>query len=694
MILKRTVFCIMFFSLISVSNAQISGKVIDAETNAPLTGAHISIEKANRITATDFEGRFMFKGIEFGNYDLIVTYIGYKEARISIRVREGYETRKDILLTPVEYQVAEAVITGSRVQVSRNNNPLTVSVIPREELEESGESSILPIISERVPGVFVSERGITGFGVSGGAAGQISIRGVSGSPNTRVLMLIDGHPQFMGIFGHPLPDSYVTSDAEKVEVIRGPASLLYGSNAMGGVINIITRKQQNDGWSGNARVSFGSYLTQKYMGSIGYKKGKFSVFASANHDETQGHRAGSEFYINNGFLKLGYQISANFKLNADGNIAKFKSYDPGTDDAPNIDPRHWVDILRGMGSISLENSFSNAEGEIKYYYNFGKHDIYDGFYSTDHNMGLMMYESFQPFRKSTLTIGFDFQENAGYAEQRNPRGEKIAEITDRSISEAGTYLYYQQGIGSMIILTGGIRWQASEQFGNEWIPQAGISVLASESTTFKASASKGFRSPTIRELYLWASANPDLKPESMWNYEAGWIQQILKDKASIELTAYYSEGSNLIMTIGRFPNVNNENSGSFEHYGIEFSGRVNILKNFNIHTNYAYLHMETPIIGAPEHQLFLGGRYIAGKFSFNVSLNYIGELYTQTSPTETKEFYSTLNTGIGYQVNRFLKVFVRGDNLLDRQYEINYGYPMPGITLFGGLEVSFRPPAK
>lgn len=682
---------IMLLFLAHVTFAQISGRVLDAETKAPLSGAHISVAKTKRIIATDFEGKFSFSEIMPGDYDLRITYIGYEEASVRVQVKEGSETFKEILLTPAEYEVAEAVVTGSRVQVSRNNTPLTVTVIPRQELEESGESAILPVISERVPGVFVTERGITGFGIAEGAAGQISIRGVSGSPNTRVLMLIDGHPQFMGIFGHPLPDSYVTSDAEKVEVIRGPASLLYGSNAMGGVINIITRKQQNDGWSGNARVSFGSYLTQKYMGSVGYKKGKFSVFASANHDETQGHRSGSEFYIDNGFLKLGYRINANFKVNVDGNIAKFKSYDPGTVDLPYTDPRHWIDILRGMGSVSIENSFNNAEGEIKYYYNFGEHKVYDGFYSTDHNMGLMMYESFKPFRKSTLTIGFDFQDNAGYAEQRNPQGEKVAEITDRSLSEAGTYLYYQQGIGNRIILTGGIRWQASQQFGTEWVPQAGISFLASENTTFKASASKGFRSPTIRELYLWAPANPDLKPESMWNYEAGWIQQFLQNKASIELTAYYSEGSNLIMTIGRFPNVKNENSGSFKHYGIEFAGRIMLFKSFSIHTNYAYLHMDDPIISAPAHQFFLGGKYVAGKFTFNANLNYIGELFTQISPMEEKEYYSILSAGIGYQVNHFLKAFVRGDNLLDRQYEINYGYPMPGITLFGGLEFSFRP---
>ena len=138
-------------------------------------------------------------------------------------------------------EIEEVVITGSKVEVARKNIPLTVSLISREELEQSTESALLPILGEQIPGLFVTERGVTGFGVATGSAGQINIRGLGGNPTTRVLILIDGHPQFMGLMGHHLPDTYITSDAERVEVIRGPGSILYGSNAFGGVINIITK---------------------------------------------------------------------------------------------------------------------------------------------------------------------------------------------------------------------------------------------------------------------------------------------------------------------------------------------------------------------------------------------------------------------------------------------------------------------
>lgn len=108
---------------------------------------------------------------------------------------------------------------------------------PRPDRSEQ-RIGIVAVLSQHVPGLFVTQKGITGFGVSAGAAGTVNIRGV-GSGN-KVLMLFDGQPQWAGVFGHSLPDTYVASDVERVEVIRGPGSLLYGSNAMGGVVNIIT----------------------------------------------------------------------------------------------------------------------------------------------------------------------------------------------------------------------------------------------------------------------------------------------------------------------------------------------------------------------------------------------------------------------------------------------------------------------
>lgn len=132
----------------------------------------------------------------------------------------------DVIPTDSLINLNGVVVTANKIQVNRGSVPLSISVIEREEIEASSESALLPVLSERVPGLFVTEKGITGFGVSEGAAGTVNVRGVG--QGNKVLMLFDGQPQWAGVFGHALPDTYVASDVERVEVIRGPGSLLYG----------------------------------------------------------------------------------------------------------------------------------------------------------------------------------------------------------------------------------------------------------------------------------------------------------------------------------------------------------------------------------------------------------------------------------------------------------------------------------
>ena len=150
------------------------------------------------------------------------------------------EGSKEAVDTVKRGSLNSVVVTANKTRINRNSVPLNISMIGREDIESSGSSSVLPVLSKLVPGLFVTQKGVTGFGVSEGAAGTINIRGVG--QGNKVLMLLDGQPQWAGIFGHSIPDLYTSSDVERVEVIKGPGSLLYGSNAMGGVINVITRE--------------------------------------------------------------------------------------------------------------------------------------------------------------------------------------------------------------------------------------------------------------------------------------------------------------------------------------------------------------------------------------------------------------------------------------------------------------------
>ena len=596
----------------------------------------------------------------------------------------------------------EVVVTGTKVEVARKNIPLTVSQVPREIFEQAPESALLPVLSEEVPGLFITERGVTGFGVATGAAGQLNMRGLGGNPTTQVLILLDGHPQFMGLMGHHLPDAYVSSDAERVEVIRGPASFLYGSNAFAGVINIITKKQNQDGLEANARLQYGSFNTQKYMASIGYKKKKFNVFASFNHDQTDGHRDTSDFKISNGYLKAAYRFSEHWNLMVDFNLAGYETADPGMTGAP---AGERIDILRGKTSLSLDNKSERLEGAIKLYYNFGDHDISDGWHSVDRMMGVMVYQGLKLLPGNVITLGLDYMNYGGQGSPiitvlRNEDGTvimpptfELSPVNDTWIdmSNTGLYTTVQQQLWDQLTLNGGLRYEMNSTYGNEWIPQAGISWNPSSFTNLKATVSKGYRAPSLRELYLFPPANDNLEPERMISYELGWRQQWGKGLVKTELNAFVNQGKNLIVLVppAAPPPPRYQNSGEFNNKGIEFMINYASPKGIRLHANYTFIHMKTPLPGTPGQNLFASVAYQYKKWQFRTKLQSIFNLYNETGAgvEVVEKDYQLLGVRIAYQVNSFLDLYLAGNNLLDQTYQINFGYPMPGINIMGGVNL-------
>ena len=577
----------------------------------------------------------------------------------------------------------EVVVTGTTAKVNRRNIPMAVSVVNNLQISESSESAILPILNGRVPGLFVTERGVMGFGVATNAAGQISIRGIGGSPTTGVLMLIDGHPQFMGIFGHPLSDSYVASDVEKVEVIRGPASILYGSNAMGGVINIITKKQTKEGFSGNAHLMYGSYNTQKYMVSAGYKNNKISIFGSVNHDQTDGHRPNSDFNITNGYIKLSYDLNNNIHANSDFSLAHFKASDPGPDTI-NAVPGSKLDINRGYWAFTIDNNYEKYSGTAKLFYNFGEHKISDGFHSKDANYGLNIFESLNLLKGSTITLGADYLKYGGIAENELAMGGQGMIFKDTTVYDAGIYGFVQQTLFNKLTINAGLRMQDHQVYGREWVPAGGLAYKISGHSTLKISVGKGFRSPTIQELYIW-NHNMNLSPETIMSYETGLLQTLMDQKLKLELTGYIIKGDNLIINV---PLKGLQNAGKIKNKGLEFSANANLTKNMDLNLTYSYINMKSPVYATPKHHLFLSGSNHFRKYQFMASLEYVNHLDTDPSAETSFQTYVLLNSKISYQVCKFAQLFINAENILNQKYENNIYYPLPGITLFGGIKMS------
>ena len=215
-----------------------------------------------------------------------------------------------------------------------------------------------------------------GYGVSGGAAGGINLRGITGGAG-QLMVLIDGHPQYQGIYGHPISDSYQTMMAERVEVLRGPASVLYGSNAMGGVVNIVTRRPAGHcGTSTNITLGVGSYGTVQTEASNQVRSGRFSSSVAAQYNRTDNHRPRMGFEQYGGYVKLGYDINDHWNAYVDANITRFNASYPGAETSPLYDADQW--ITRGVVSAAIENHYGKTSGALSVYSNFGRHKIDDG----------------------------------------------------------------------------------------------------------------------------------------------------------------------------------------------------------------------------------------------------------------------------------------------------------------------------
>jgi len=167
------------------------------------------------------------------------------------------------------------------------------------------------------------------------------------------------------------------------------------------------------------------------------------------------------------------------------------------------------------------------------------------------------------------------------------------------------------------------------------------------------------------------------------------LQALMNNKINLELNMYYIKGDNLIqveMVDGKPRNVN---TGKIENKGMEIAASYQATSHLRFSANYSLLNMTYKIRTAPEHKLYFGGNYIHNRWSVSSGIQYIGNLYTQTSPQPVKESFTLWNTRISYRILKGMTFFLRGENLLGQSYEIMAGYPMPGTTVFGGIQWHF-----
>jgi outer membrane cobalamin receptor len=588
----------------------------------------------------------------------------------------------------VRYHFNPIVVTATKAAGAQRDLAASISVIGPTQLQQIPSQAVLDLVSAYVPGLYLTEWSVMGYGVAGKAAGKLAVRGIGGTADTHVMILRNGRPDFMGLMGCTIADEFATDGVERIEVVRGPASFLYGSNASAGVINIISQKMEREGFQTRFKTGYGAFNTQKYSVQHGAKLGKVEYNITTARRSTDGHRTDGENKYEGNFFTghIGYQLNPKTSVEANASMADLYLFDPGLITTPKTDD--WYDILRWGGDVTLTHESRFGESYLKWHGNFGKHKFADGWRSADQMIGLMAYHNIRLTDGNTTTVGFDIKQYGGHA-------EGSIDYTEEKIVEYAPYVHIQQLLLRRLIASTGFRLEHHELYGTVAIPKLGLVAHITETNALRFALSKGFRSPSIRELYLFPSHNEDLKPDEVWNIELGYSQQIGRS-LHIDATVFHIEGDNLIALTKRVsgPGYQLTNINQVENNGFEFELSWIPLNRFELGVSLTGMDMKNQIPNMPKKKMTTFASWQVSKLTLSGTLMWVMDWVGKDNATPLPNIYPMDDYAVAdllatIQVFNALGLQLSLKNVLDTDYQAMYGYPMPGRTLETEINYTF-----
>lgn len=583
---------------------------------------------------------------------------------------------------PVTIRLTPAVVqTSVQVVVTEPAAVETSTVATSLEIDRGGARTVFDAVEQLVPGMSVTRRGVMGYGISTNGTGSVTVRGIGGSPNTGVLIVVDGRPDMQGLMGHPLPDFYSLSNAESITVTEGPASVLYGSNAMGGAIEI-TPERPKAGMHTRLSSSLGSFLTGQHRLAHGtaFERGFYSVHAGIDH--TRGERTSAAYRSKDISVGAGYDLTPAWRTSVQGRFGHFHVEDPGPVTAPLAGS--FARVGRGGGSLNLDNAYQRTWGYVRFFSSHGRHIITDGFRSVDSTTGARALQSFALHSRVTLDAGAETARFGGRA--TNVRS--LLNYGEHHITSTAGFSRLQYVATARLRLNTGLRYEHNSVFGNIAVPEFGASYKLAAGYTLGAAAGKGFRNPTIRELYLFPAPNPLLQPETVWNYQATFRAEPRRSFQS-SVTAYYADLSNMIVTTGRYPNLALRNTGRALNRGFEVTSRWKPARRVQWNNSYAYLRSTNLAPYIPAHKWNTSFDIAAGGAHVYLGASTVGKRWANTARTAKLGGYTTANVKLTAPAGKGRQLFVMLDNLFNKRYEVVTGYPMPGVNAAAGFTLEF-----
>jgi iron complex outermembrane receptor protein len=659
---------------LSCVNGEVQVRVVDPQ-GLSVSGARVEVRSPERrhspaVAATSTDGTARFD-VDVP-VEIIVQAPGFDLFRERI---EG--TTAD----PAVINLRPAIIRSSIDVIVRDDRDIVTTVGSNLEIERTGARTVFDAVEQVVPGVSVTRRGVMGYGISTNGTGGVTIRGMGESPNTGVLVVVDGRPDFQGLMGHPLPDFYSLSDAGSVSVTEGPASVLYGSNAMGGVVKV-RNWEPPEGMSTRLTSSFGSFHTGQYRLSHGarFQRGFYSVNAGVSH--TSGDRPSSAFRNQDGTITAGYDLSPVWKASIDGRYGHFHVEDPGPITSPLANS--YARVGRGGFSANLDHATASTWGYIRAYSSYGNHYITDGFRSTDRTTGVRVDQNIAIAPRLILEVGGDAVNYGGQARNALSR----LDYGRHTLNSVAGFVRAQWTATSRMRLHSGVRHEYNSLFGSTTVPEFGASFRVAPGYMLSTGIARGFRNPTIRELYLFPAPNPALLPEHVWNYQATFQAHPTKSLTA-SVTGYYASLDKLIATTGRYPNLRLLNTGAALNRGIETTARWRAHKRVTVQSGYAYLRSTNLALYVPEQKVNYGIDVDAGRAFIYFGGMSVGGRWADSQHSGKLDAYTLGSLKMMIPLNRQWHFTAMVDNLFNQQYQVVTGYPMPGINAAGGFTVSF-----
>ncbi|UCC39762.1 MAG: TonB-dependent receptor [Candidatus Aminicenantes bacterium] len=570
----------------------------------------------------------------------------------------------------------EIVVTATMTPRSVKDCSASVSVVSEVDIKATAASNVLNLLNNQ-PGVFIRKTGDFG-------RADVDIRGI-GQRGRRIAILVDGRPEKMGLFGCAVTHAFPLDNVERIEVVRGPSSVLYGSEALGGVVNIITRMPREK-FESDFSASYGSFNTQQFNLRFGGNLNRFRYYFTLDRRSSDGHRENSS-YSGNAFTgKMAYDLSERFQVSFQGKYFDGKKHEAGPIDFALED--FWNSYKRGVLDFSLTGKGEKDEIFLKIYGNFGHHRFSDGWHSRDFiNGGVIRYTT-RKISNNELTVGADFRILGGKSYYW-PKGN-----WDKS--EAAIFFQDEHVFWKKFILSVGMRFHRDSLFGIEICPHGGLVYQLSEKTSLRGTINKGFRSPQLNELYMYPAANSELKPERVWNYEMGFKQKIAH-WLTLDGAFYLIKGFDLIETqpyVSPPPAFKFVNIGKFDFKGAELSLKAALNKSLSGILFYTYLDPGDKTKGRPGQKLDFSLRLRKKSFYVSLHAQYVTDYFASDFSEEALPSYFLLNSRLIVDISRNIELFLDLNNIFNKEYSIFVDlpgiatgiYPMPGLN----LNIGFR----